>query len=119
MVAKIKVETAEVDIDIYQGSNFDETFSYQDTESIPIDLTGYTARMSIKNALTNELIDSLTTANSGIILGGAAGTIRINIVDTASYNFDRATYDLELIDPSSKVSKLMAGKITLIREVTT
>ena len=121
MVATIKAQAAVANIELEQGTTFDRTITYRDSASNPIDLTGYTARMKIKEYAsdTSPLLE-LTTENSKIVLGGAAGTIRLIITDTetASFTFDEALYDLELIDGSSNVSRLLKGKIILLEEVT-
>lgn len=121
MIPTIKAEAAIANIEIEQGSTFNKTLTYKDSNDVAIDLTGYTARMQIRSKITDAtFIDELTTGNGRIVLGGAAGTIQLIFSDavTAAYTFDTALYDLELIDGSSNVSKLMKGKIILIKEVT-
>ena len=74
--------------------------------------------MSIYDRIGGTQIDSLTSG-SEITLGGANGTIEIDIpaADTSSYDFTYGVYDLEVVDASSNVTKLMRGKVTLIKEV--
>lgn len=87
----------------------------------PVDLTGFTARMQIRSSLSSiVVIHELTTANGGITLGGAAGTVGLLIpaATTTSFDFTTAVYDLELVSGSGVVTRLLSGKITLSKEVT-
>ena len=86
----------------------------------PVNLTGYTARMQIRETIesTTPLV-SLTEA-SGITLGGAAGTIGITIsaTDTALLDFDSAVYDLEIVSAGGVVTPVAYGNVYLNDEVT-
>lgn len=87
----------------------------------PVDLTGYTARMQIRETLDATIIlATLTTENGGITLGGAAGTIDLllDAAATALLDFTNAVYDLELVDTAGVVTRLLSGAVTLSKEVT-
>lgn len=87
----------------------------------PVNLTGFTARMQIRETVeSTTVLHSLTTENGGITLGGAAGTIALTIsaTDTAAFTFDTAVYDLEIISGSGVVTEVMSGTVTLGDEVT-
>jgi len=87
----------------------------------PVDLTGYTARMQVRAKVTDTAtVLDLTTANGGIVLGGTAGTIRIlaTAAQTAALTIASGFYDLELIDGTSAVRRLMEGAVTLSKEIT-
>ena len=86
----------------------------------PVNLTGYTARMNIRSTVdAATILHTLTTENSGIALGGAAGTVDllISATDTALFTFGTAVYDLELIS-GTVVTRLLSGNVTLSKEVT-
>jgi hypothetical protein len=87
----------------------------------PVNLTGFTARMQIRETVeSTTVLHSLTTENGGITLGGAAGTIAllISATDTAAFTFDSAVYDLEIISAGGVVTEVMSGTVTLGDEVT-
>jgi hypothetical protein len=87
----------------------------------PVDLTDFTARMDIRTHLeATEVIKSLTTENGGITLGDEDGTIAllISAADTEAFTFSDAVYDLELVSATGIVTRLLAGAITLSKEVT-
>ena len=88
---------------------------------LPIDLTGYTARMQIRQtAESSTFLAELTNANGGITLGGTAGTVTIVMTAavTAALTAGRAVYDLELVPPNSKTIRWLAGTVNITREIT-
>jgi hypothetical protein len=61
----------------------------------------------------------LTTANSGILLGGVTGTIEIVMTNTQTAALDSdGVYDLEIISSIGAVSRVIQGTFTLDLEVT-
>lgn len=84
------------------------------------DLTGYTSRMQLRNKITDTaVLLELTTENGGITLNPTLGTITINIAatQTALLSFSSAVYSLEMVK-AGEVTQLVAGTITLEKEVT-
>ncbi len=84
------------------------------------DLTGYTARMQVRRTLESASPEiELTTANSGILLGGVTGTIEIVMTNTQTAALDSdGVYDLEIISSIGAVSRVIQGTFTLDLEVT-
>lgn len=107
------------DFTIYQGSSFSKVITWRDGANNVMNLTGYTARMQIRQRLTGDILIELTTANGRISLGGTAGTITLEIsaADTSAITLD-GVYDLELVSGSGIVSRLLQGSVTLSKEVT-
>ena len=87
----------------------------------PVDLTGYTARMSIKDKIGGAVLHSLTTENGGIVIDPAAKTILLSIpaATTEDFTWSRGVYDLEMVSSAGKVTRIILGRIALSREVTT
>lgn len=87
----------------------------------PHDLTGYTARMAIKNKVGGTVLLSLTTENGGIELDDSAKTITLNIsaTDTAALTWTTGTYDLEMVSSTGVVTPLMYGSVSVTKEITT
>lgn len=87
----------------------------------PVDLTGYTARMSIKDRVGGTELFRLDTTNSRIVLDVVESTITLTITaaDTAALTtWKKGVYDLELVNGAA-VSLLLTGTIEVIPEVTT
>lgn len=106
---------------IEQGATFSQVWTYKDSAGAAINLTGYTARMKARQdiASTTAILD-LTTENSGISLGGSAGTITLSISATATAALSAPSnlvYDLELVNGST-VTRLVEGSIRITPEVT-
>lgn len=82
----------------------------------PVDLTGYTARMDIKDKVGGVVLHSLSP-----IIDVATHTITLTIsaTDTAAFDWAKGVYDLELVSASGVVTALLAGKVTVSKEVTT
>ena len=114
----------EIDFTIYQGASLKKEWELvaKGTED-PIDLTGYTARMQVRAKIkdTTPILD-LTTENDGITItvGAEKTTLAIyaNAATTAAITASKGIYDLELIDTSGDVYRLMSGSITVSKEVT-
>lgn len=91
-------------------------------DPVPIDLTGYTARLTIANDSGPVL--TLTTG-SGITIDGPAGTITITLsaaetADLPDTSTQPATYDLLLTAPSSgPATRLVQGIVVIDPAVTT
>jgi len=107
-------------ITIEQGATFIMNATWKDSNGDAINLTGYAARMQIRSDYnSDETLVSLTDS-SGITLGGAAGTIEIQIADTVTQTLtsQKGVYDLELISSGGIVTRLLQGDATISREVT-
>lgn len=104
-----------------QGTTYDQTLTWKTQADVPINLTGSTARMQLRQSPeSSTALLNLTTENGGITLGGSAGTVRLLITatQTALLTFNVAVYDLEIVSSSGVVTRLMKGSITLDPEVT-
>ena len=103
-----------------QGSTLDQQLTYS-IDEVDVDLTGYSARMQVREKHTSTTASvSLTNTNGGIVLGGALGTI--NIVVSAAQSSELVAkeyvYDLELVSSSGTVTRLIEGKFIVTPEVT-
>ena len=116
---------------IEQGATTKFEIQYTNGAGDPIDLTGYNARMHIRETYDStvtilELTSTLDGDGTGLNLNGLANNqpltqgkigIYISAVKTAAFNFDTAVYDLELVN-GLEVIRLIQGTIKLSREVT-
>jgi len=108
---------------IKKGSTWTKTIIYTDSNDVPVPLTGYTAKMDIKERLDSTTpILQLATGGSGIIITPAAGQIDIKILDaqTAGILINEGVYDLKISDTSSPPESefLLEGSITFKPSVT-
>lgn len=109
------------DLTIYGGATFTRRVVWKDSLGAIVDLTGYTARMQIRQSVRNPaVLVELTTENGGITLGGAAGTVDLLLTstETAALTARAGVYDLELIDSEGIVTRLLQGAVEISPEVT-
>lgn len=89
--------------------------------NLPVDLTGYTARMQIREKLdSTTVIKELTTENGGIVIDTVKSQIKmiITAANTTLFTFNSAVYSLEMIAVDGTVTTLVNGTLTLVKEVT-
>ena len=113
---------------VNQGATFYQTFT---VESIPccatgpvgsmlqpINLTGYSASMKIKQYAGGNVVYYDASAN--ITLGGTSGVITIEIpsTDTSSFTWYVGVYTLFLTDTSGVTTDLLSGKVQVCTSVT-
>lgn len=104
-----------------QGATFTRTITWKDSNGSPVNLTGYTARMSLRSTIDSSVeVLSLTTANSRITLGGVAGTITLNVdaTTTAALAAGQYVYDLEAVSGGGTVTRIVMGSFVVRGEVT-
>lgn len=113
---------AQHDLYIVRGDTWTQDFVYESPADTPVDLSGYSARLQIRaNRLASSpALLSVSSAGGEITLGGAAGTIDVEVdaLVTAALDFDQARWDLELTSSGGIVTTLIEGNITLIKDVT-
>lgn len=109
------------DITVEQGATFRLEATWKDSTGNPVNLTGYSARMQIRETYESEdIILAFTSTGGSIALGGALGTIVVTgaATDTAKIPMTPAVYDLELEASNGVVTRLLQGKATITQEVT-
>lgn len=92
----------------------------------PVDLTGYTARMKIKDKVGGTVLASTDVMDTPknvltITIDNAAKTITISIpaTDTDDFTWKTGVYDLEMVSASGVVTTILGGKVAVSKEVTT
>lgn len=120
MADVITPTAAEGDIIVEQGATFDVPMTWQDAEGDLIDLTGWTAKLQVRDYPgSGDVLLDMNTENGQIVLGGAEGTIRLllSMAETAALTFDNGKYQLELYTPSSQTERLLKGRFIVDKEV--
>jgi hypothetical protein len=113
---------------IEQGSTVDFFIIYTDSNGVPIDLQNYNSKMQIRpfpgsSDIIITLSSSLNLDGTGLNMSNSvSGTIGIYIASCTSsqFNFDEASYDLDIISGSNcpYVNRILEGKVKLSKEVT-
>ena len=121
----LKIMAGIKNLTIDKGSTFNILFTWstKDINNVktPVNLTGWTARSQMRESHdAATAVVSLTTENSGIVLGGSSGTVQLSIAATATsaITIDKGVWDLEMVDGTGKVTRLLEGSVTFKPEVT-
>ena len=115
------MSAATLDFNVEQGATFSHRLEWKDSREQPINLSGYTARMQVRAKKSSDtVLVELTTANGRISLGGAAGSIDLEIeaAVTAGFDWTKGVYDLELESGTGFVTRLVEGSVSVVPEVT-
>jgi hypothetical protein len=102
-----------------QGATFDKTFTITVNGS-PMNLTGYTAAMQVRETYDSTSTLLSLTNGSGITLGGTAGTIAVLVASTATAAIADGfySYDLEITSGGGVTDRLLQGKFVVTPQVT-
>lgn len=116
---------------IEQGATFYLSFTWHEdgpivdgelTPGDPVDLSGWTARTQVRDAVGGAVLLSATTSTQGstIALGGVTGSVvvKFTAADTDAVTAQFGVYDLELVAPSGDVHRLLQGTVTFDPNVT-
>lgn len=87
----------------------------------PVELTGYVARLIVKDKVGGVTLFEMTTDNGRIVLDPLSHTITLSVTatDLAAQKWVKGVYELELESPSGVVTKLMGGAATVAKEIPT
>lgn len=97
---------------IEQNATWARQLVYLDDAGDPVDLTGYTATMTLREAAADVAALALTSSPAaGITLGGAAGTIAITMTaaQTMALRPIKHKHDLLLVAPGGGQTRLLEG----------
>lgn len=105
---------------IDQGATWSVVVTYKDSAGTPINLTGYTAAMQVRQQYSSADADlTLTSPSGGIVITPLTGvvTITMTAAQTAALEEGYYVYDVELTSGSYK-DRLIQGQLTVAPEVT-
>jgi hypothetical protein len=86
----------------------------------PVDMTGYTARLTIKDRVGGAILLALVSPTN-IVIDNTEHTITLDILATATaaMTFTKGVYDLEMVSPAGVVTTIFSGNVVVTKEVTT
>ncbi len=110
------------DIVVDQGATLHRSIALKSSAKNAVPLTGYTARMDIREKTPDaDTILELTSPSNGLSINASIGSviILINPSQTAAMTPGIYVYDLELEETSTgTVTRLLQGNLTVRAEVT-
>lgn len=115
-MAKVK----EIKMYIPQGTTYEHTFNYAQSDGTPIDLTGYKARMQFRQNVddADPPVYDVDDVSGELVCGNGTVTLTIPDADSAAFDFESVRFDLEIESPGGVVTRLVKGDSILDPEVT-
>jgi hypothetical protein len=107
--------------EVDQNTTFSFIVEYKDNNGLPINLTGATAKMQVRDTKGgSKLAFSLTSPSGGIVIDPTNGklTIKITPTQTSKLFYPKSSYDIMITDSNANKIKLLEGFMTLSRSVT-
>ena len=116
------------DMTVRSGDTLAFTLTYQTDAGAAVNLTGYSAKMQANltsyasgtriSSNGSTILFTASSADGKLTLGGAAGTIAINVsAAEMALSAGVGTYGLELTSSGGVVTTILAGKLTILPEV--
>jgi hypothetical protein len=113
--------TTRLDITVNQGSAFKLNVQALNADKTVMDLTGYFARMQVRETpASTSVLMSATTEDGGITINSPGGVVMINIsaATTTTMTWNTGFWDLEIYTNAANVIRLVKGFASLSYEVT-
>ncbi len=119
------------DITLEAGATFDLPIRWTDSGGTPVNLSGYTAQMQVREAPGSPIVLNFTSdlSSSGFIFlagpperreDGANGNVRIFMTsaNTSGLNRFAGRYDLEFHNADGYTTRLLEGQFRIEPEIT-
>ena len=125
-----EIDSNKYNLTMWQGATFGLAITVKVANNAVQNLTNYSARMQMRSSYTSGAVtETLTSANGEITITASSGEVALQLDATRTANISvdltngkppksMYVYDLELIDGSNNVSKLLYGDVTVYGEVT-
>lgn len=115
------MDTPSYDIEIRQGATFQIALAYRDPDGKPIDLSGFSAQMQIRDRVGGRVLAELSSANGRITIEPAEGRLHVEIPRSITKNMALSTpgvYDLFITSEQDFAVCVVEGKVTFRPSVT-
>ncbi len=106
----IKSATAIVDFERFQGDALDIAFTWKDDNGAIIDLTAFTAELTVKHLYGDVPAAITMTESTGVTLGSGTPNVSAT-VDTALLDVGKYEYCVKLTSAGGKAETKLAGVI--------
>lgn len=110
-----------LDIQMRTNETFRLHLTYKDANNLPIDLTGWTAKMQVRDKPGGAvLILDSAAPNNSVTITGIDGTVDVEFAMTSmlAVTASRGVYDVALTDPAGLVDVIVEGTVMFVDGVT-
>jgi hypothetical protein len=104
------------EIVIEQGATFNTTINVEDTAGAAINLFGYTANSMMRKSYYSTSATTITSTVTGTANGEV--TLSVSATNTAALTPGRYVYDVIITSPTSVVTRVVEGIVTVLPSVT-
>ena len=104
------------EIVIEQGATFNTTINVEDTAGAAINLYGYTANSMMRKSYYSSSATTSTSTVTGTENGEV--TLTVSATNTAALTPGRYVYDVIITSPTSVVTRVVEGIVTVLPSVT-
>ena len=104
------------EIVIEQGATFNTTINVEDTAGAAINLFGYTANSMMRKSYYSTSATTITSTVTGTANGEV--TLSVSAANTTSLTPGRYVYDVIITSPTSVVTRVVEGIVTVLPSVT-
>jgi hypothetical protein len=104
------------EIVIEQGATFNTTINVEDTAGAAINLYGYTANSMMRKSYYSTSATTITSTVTGTANGEI--TLTVSATNTAALTPGRYVYDVIITSPTSVVTRVVEGIVTVLPSVT-
>jgi hypothetical protein len=104
------------EIVIEQGATFNTTINVEDTAGAAINLYGYTANSMMRKSYYSTSATTITSTVTGTANGEV--TLSVSATNTAALTPGRYVYDVIITSPTSVVTRVVEGIVTVLPSVT-
>jgi len=112
------IKPATYNVIAYQGATYTLNLTYS-VDGTPVNLTGYSAAMQVRETPSASTTVLSLVSGEQITLGGANGTVAIEVSATAMASAKAGSYQYDLeLNSGGQVTRLLQGKFAIEAEVT-
>ncbi|MFT0547505.1 hypothetical protein ACMHYO_14380 [Allopusillimonas ginsengisoli] len=106
--------TLDSPLEIKQGDTFHLEILWNDSEGVPVDMTGCEARMQLRRTPGAPIALDMSTQNGRITLGLGSITLDVSAQDMQGVTAPSGVFDLQIEYPDDRVKTILGGKFLLI-----
>jgi len=113
------VNPGRYNITVYKGTTFQLSPVWK-VDNLPVDLTGYSAKMQVRQFTDSSVAVELSTDNGKIVINAGLGQINMTLTaaQTAALTANTYQYDLNLTSSGGIVYKILQGAFVVNDSVT-
>jgi hypothetical protein len=104
------------EIVIEQGATFSSTITVEDTNGDAVNLYAYTASSQMRKSYYSSTAYTITSEVTGTANGQI--TISMTAANTANLSAGRYVYDVKITSPTTVVTRVVEGIVTVLPSVT-